>query len=250
MRARIPSHRNCPIELDTGMEGGYNKKMNADSHNRIDIHMGGPKSRKEKEYRTRRTEILEAAERLFAERGFHGATMSDLASVSEFSVGTLYKFFKSKEEIYYLLILEKLDLFNLKLATEVDRHPAGVAQIRELIEGSLDFFQTNREFFKIFILERANLESSAGATLAGELGKKYWTTITIFKRVMEKAILAGDIQKSSPQDLAYALVGILNSFAQHSILFPQPGELRLKGPFIYRLFLTGIIGKGLKEDAA
>ncbi len=184
---------------------------------------------------------MKAAEKVFAERGFHGATMSDLADTSEFSVGTLYKFFKSKEEVYYLLILEKLDLFHLRLKTQADQQP--VAQIRTLIEASLNFFQENREFFKIFILERANLESSVGATLAGELKKKYLTTLAIFQHVMEKAIHKGKLRKADPQDLANALVGILNSFAQHSILFPQPGELLEKVPFIHDLFLRGAAGK-------
>jgi len=217
--------------------------MNHRSQNEIHIHLEKAPTRKEREYRSRRADILKAAEKVFADRGFHGATMSDLADVSEFSVGTLYKFFKSKEEVYYLLILEKLDLFHVKLKTQVNQEPTGVAQIRMLIEASLNFFQENREFFKIFILERANLESSVGATLAGELKKKYLTTTAIFQRVMEKAIHKGDIRKSDPQDLAYALVGILNSFAQHSILFPQPGELLWKVPFIYDLFLKGAAGK-------
>lgn len=210
----------------------------------MNVHSEKPPSRKEREYRSRRADILKAAEKLFAERGFHGATMSDLADVSEFSVGTLYKFFKSKEEVYYILILEKLDLFHRKLETEVNQHSAGLVQIRVLIAASLHFFQENREFFKILILERANLESSVEAALAGELRKKYRTTLTIFKRVMEKAIHKGEIPKSNPEDLAYALVGILNSFAQHSILFPQPGELLLKVPFIIDFFLRGAIGNG------
>ena len=147
--------------------------------------------------------------------------MADLATVSEFSVGTLYKFFRSKEEVYYILILEKLDLFHLRLETEVNRHSPGLAQIRVLIETSLKFFQENQEFFKIFIQERSTLESSVEAALAEELRKKYLTTIGIVERVMEKAIQKGDLQPMNPQDLAYALVGILNSFAQHSILFPN-----------------------------
>jgi len=200
-------------------------------------------SRKEKEYLTRRADILKAAENLFAEKGFHGATMADLASVSEFSVGTLYKFFARKEEVYYILILERLDLFHLQLETEVNQYPAGLAQIRVLIEACLRFFQENQEFFKIFIQERSTLESSVGAALAEELRKKYLTTIGIVERVMEKAIRKGDLQPLNPRDLAYALVGILNSFSQHSILFPQPGDLLSKVPFIQDFFLKGALRK-------
>lgn len=78
-----------------------------------------------------------------------------------------------------------------------------------------------------------------------EFSTKYLTTINIIKRVMAKAIQKGEIQEMNPQDLAYALVGILNSFAQHSILFPQPGELVSKVPFIYDLFLKGVARRSL-----
>ena len=217
--------------------------MNQYSQNRIIVHMERTNSRKEKEYLTRRTDILKAAESLFAEKGFHGATMADLAAQSEFSVGTLYKFFGSKEEVYSILILERLDLFHLQLETEVSQHSAGLMQIRVLIEACLRFFQENREFFKILIQERSTLELSVGAALAEELRKKYLTTIGIVERVMKKAIQKGDLQPLNPQDLAYALVGILNSFSQHSILFPQPGDLLSKVPFIQDLFLKGALWK-------
>jgi AcrR family transcriptional regulator len=140
-------------------------------------------SRKEKEHLTRRADILRAAELLFAEKGFHGATMADLAAKSEFAVGTLYKFFGGKEEVYYILILERLDLFHLQLESEVNRHPGGLRQIGVLIEACLRFFQENREFFKIFIQERSTLESSVGAALAEELRKKNLTTIGIVRSI-------------------------------------------------------------------
>ena len=107
-------------------------------------------SRKEKEHLTRRADILKAAESLFAEKGFHGATMADLATESEFSVGTLYKFFGSKEEVYYILILERLDLFHLQLETEVNQHPAGLAQIRVLIEACLRILSGKSGVFQDF----------------------------------------------------------------------------------------------------
>jgi hypothetical protein len=110
-----------------------------------------------------------------------------------------------------------------------------------LIEACLRFFQKNREFFKIIIQERGVLESSVGADLEEELRKKYLTTIGIIERVMEKAIQKGDLQQINSQDLAYALVGILNSFSQHSILFPQQGDLLSKVPFIQDLFLNGAL---------
>jgi len=197
-------------------------------------------SRKEREYRVRRADILRAAEKLFAEKGFQRATMSDLADLSEFSVGTLYNFFKSKEEVYYTLILEKFGLLQRQLNMEVLKCPDGRSQIRALIEASLVFFQENQGFFRIFLQERSTLESSVGAAARGELRKKYLAYIDFVAHVMARAIKKGELQNLPPREFAYSLVGILNSFIFHWTLYPQGNELISKVPFIYDLFLNGV----------
>lgn len=61
--------------------------------------MGIPE-RKEREKRERKEQILEAARKLFQERGFLNVTMSDIAESAELSIGTLYLYFKNKDDIY------------------------------------------------------------------------------------------------------------------------------------------------------
>lgn len=56
--------------------------------------------RKEREKKQRKEQILEGARRLFQERGFLNVTMSDIAETAELSIGTLYLYFKNKEDIY------------------------------------------------------------------------------------------------------------------------------------------------------
>jgi TetR/AcrR family transcriptional regulator len=203
------------------------------------IHNFTEDSRKGREYLTRRAEILRAAEKLFAEKGFHGTTMLDLAKLSEFSVGTLYNFFKTKEEVYYTLLIEKLDLFHSKLGTEINQHPHGLVQILALIEASVKFFQENQDFFRIFIQERSTVELSVGAAAGKELRKRYLVYIDLVAKVMTKAIKKGDIQKFNPVEIAYSLVGMLNSLCTYWTLNPELKEFVSKVPFIYDLFLKG-----------
>jgi AcrR family transcriptional regulator len=203
------------------------------------IHNFTEDSRKGREYLTRRAEILRAGEKLFAEKGFHGTTMLDLARLSEFSVGTLYIFFKTKEEVYCTLLIEKLDLFQSKLNTEVNQHPPGVGQILALIGASVQFFEENQNFFRIFIHERSSLELSVAATEPKELRQRYLAYIDLVAKVMTKAIEKGDIQKCNPLEVAYSLVGILNSLCTYWTLNPELKEFVSKIPFIYDLFLKG-----------
>jgi len=63
--------------------------------------------RREREKLRQRGEILEIALNLFAEKGFHGVSMHEVAGKAEFAIGTLYKFFQSKEDLYKALVLEQ-----------------------------------------------------------------------------------------------------------------------------------------------
>lgn len=61
-------------------------------------------SRREREKIMHKKEILSAALKLFSDKGFHNVSMQDIANKSEFGVGTLYKFFESKEDLFEELI--------------------------------------------------------------------------------------------------------------------------------------------------
>ena len=60
----------------------------------------GITERKEREKKQRKEQILEAARRLFQERGFLNVTISDIAEAVELSIGSLYLYFKNKEDLY------------------------------------------------------------------------------------------------------------------------------------------------------
>jgi len=213
----------------------------ANLNNKMKVHITvNAKSRKGREYLFRRGEILKSAEKLFAEKGFHGTTMLDLAKLSEFSVGTLYNFFKTKEEVYYTLLIEKLDLFQSRLDTKINQHPPGLDQILALIGASVKFFEENQNFFRIFIQERSTVESSVGATAGKELRKRYLSYIDLVAKVITKGIEKGDIQKCNPLEVAYSLVGILDSLCTYWTLNPEVKEFVSKAPFICDLFLRGV----------
>ncbi len=69
----------------------------------------GTASRRERERAQRRDDILRAARVVFFERGFHLATVDDVAVAAEVSKGTVYLYFDTKETILAHLLLEGLD---------------------------------------------------------------------------------------------------------------------------------------------
>jgi TetR/AcrR family transcriptional regulator len=76
----------------------------------------GIQERKEREKEQRKQDIVDAAEKVFFSKGVKNATMDDVAEAAELSKGTLYLYFKNKEELYFAINYRGLciliDLFN------------------------------------------------------------------------------------------------------------------------------------------
>ena len=72
----------------------------------------GITERKEREKQQRREEILHAAEKVFFSRGFEKSTMEDVAEIAELSKGTLYLYFKSKEDLHMAVALKAIAMLN------------------------------------------------------------------------------------------------------------------------------------------
>jgi AcrR family transcriptional regulator len=114
--------------------------------------------RKEKEYLTHRGEILKMAEQVFAAKGFFLTTMDEIAQEAEFGTGTIYKYFPSKEDLYFTLIDEKMVEIN-RLAKAVLSEGAPVPErIEKMLRVQLEFIEKNRDFFRIYVSERNRFE--------------------------------------------------------------------------------------------
>ena len=75
----------------------------------------GIKERKKREREMRRQQIMVAAKRVFTQKGYEKSTVEDIAREAELSPGTLYLYFKSKDELYASLCLRVLRFINVKV---------------------------------------------------------------------------------------------------------------------------------------
>ena len=81
----------------------------------------GIQERKEREKERRRQQIIVAAKRVFSEKGFNKATMEDIAKEAELSPGTLYLYFKNKEELYASLSLRILQYLHIRVSHVINQ---------------------------------------------------------------------------------------------------------------------------------
>ena len=197
-------------------------------------------SRKEREYLVRREEILQAAERVFATKGFFHTTMNEIAGTAEFGTGTLYKYFKSKEDLYFTLIDEKTVEINELVKRQLTQEGSATERIRKAVLLQLEFIERNRDFFRIYISERNRFEWTVKDDLGKGIHDKMVSYISTLAQVMEEGIKAEELKILNPLDLAHALVGIVNSFLFEWLISPQPYSIISKVDLILEIFLKGV----------
>ncbi|MBW1866568.1 MAG: TetR/AcrR family transcriptional regulator [Deltaproteobacteria bacterium] len=117
----------------------------------------GIQERKEREKERRRQQIIVAAKRVFSDKGFNKATMEDIAREAELSPGTLYLYFKNKEELYASLSLRILQYLLIRVEHVNSEKDLGPDQkIDTLMEAMYDVY----DFDPLIIINMFHLQSS------------------------------------------------------------------------------------------
>src|SRR4030042_6923195 len=107
----------------------------------------GIKERREREEQGRLEAILRAASSVFARKGYYETRMDDIALEAELAKGTIYYYYKSKDEIFVHLLERESE----KVGEEIKRRIPRSASFREILEKVVDFSVDNFESHKSFL---------------------------------------------------------------------------------------------------
>src|SRR5512147_2422262 len=99
--------------------------------------------KREKRKAGQRQEMLETALALFSEKGYHNVSMHEIADHAEFAIGTLYKFFKNKEDLYKDLVLEQSEMFHDALMRAIEKPDDEVEKLRSFVRTKGELFRGN-----------------------------------------------------------------------------------------------------------
>lgn len=116
----------------------------------------GIQERKEREKERRRQQIIVAAKRVFSAKGFNKATMEDIAKEAELSPGTIYLYFKNKDELYASLSLRILHFLHLRMTHLDSDELSPEAKLETLKQILFDVY----EFDPLIVINMFHLQSS------------------------------------------------------------------------------------------
>lgn len=109
----------------------------------------GIKERREREEQARVTAILTAAKAVFASKGYYEARMEDVAEAAELAKGTIYYYFKSKDEIYARLIELEAEKASEEIRRRLSDKDTFFVTVEKILAFYVEYFNENPVFLKI-----------------------------------------------------------------------------------------------------
>ncbi|MBU2549317.1 MAG: TetR/AcrR family transcriptional regulator [Proteobacteria bacterium] len=204
-------------------------------------HRQAIQDRKHREREHRRQTILAAAKRVFFSKGYAKATMDEIAMAAEISKPTIYQYFKTKDDLYFSLVLPVLDELDrqwaeLEAGLEAGRYRSGARLVRDLFKAYYHCYETSPEGFMILeLLQQTNQVRELGVRTRAALSERGRSSFARGRHVLELGIEQGLIRPVDVHQAADILWGLFVGVVQLEIIKSQQKRPGLKGDALDRL---------------
>src|SRR5436305_11816385 len=173
----------------------------------------------------KRTRIMDAAIKVFAERGFHSATVAEIARAAGVADGTIYLYFKSKDDLLLRLFDEKMTELLAEARTGLAEEKTAPARLARFIQLHLALVERNPGLASVLIVE---LRQSAQFLKAADRAKLA-AYVDLIAEVVRDGQERGELSNGiSPSTVKRAIFGALDELALGWLLSGRKGSLSLK----------------------
>jgi AcrR family transcriptional regulator len=238
--ALAPAGRKGPPKAGRGGKGqGGSKRQGEGPPGDED----GRVARAREQRRTRRDQILRAAERVFAERGYHNASIADVIDAAGAARGTFYLYFDSKQKIFGELLDE---LFG-KLATcvrPVDLSPGASSpldQLRENVTCAMTVVGENLDLTRMLFRTSQGIDPEIDAKVAG-----FNAAVTqLIGRALRRGTEIGIVRPLDGEVVSHCIYGSVKELVSHFLATESYRQKPLPSVVdeILRYNLTGLVKK-------
>jgi AcrR family transcriptional regulator len=173
-----------------------------------------------------RAQLLDAAERIFARDGYRGASVEAIAEEAGYSHGAIYSNFKGKEDLFLVLVEERIDLRLAKVYQAADAELSGGHEPLEAARRFVAMLQQERQAVLLLVdfWNQAVREPDAAAKFAERHGRLQ----ALIGRIADSVVRDMGFELTGPRDqVATALIALSNGFAIERLANPDaaPDEL-------------------------
>ena len=181
--------------------------------------------------------ILESAMKVFSEKGFHEASVDDVANLAGVGKGTVYRNFPSKQDLFLALIEWGFNSLISEIVTKTKDIEDFLKKIEIAIETYLAFFEHKRNFYRVLIQERSIFREK----IERQFKEKYLAHLYLLEDYFKRGMKAGVFKKLDSRSASIALVGLINSLIYKWLISEKEYSLKKEKKIIMATFFDGII---------
>jgi len=184
-----------------------------------------------------RERVLEAALGVFSEKGFHVATMDEVAERAGVGKGTLYRHFANKETLFTELVRQRLEELEMKARTILDGQDDVLTMIAKYIRVYFEFFDRNQRLYRLIVQERHDL----GGQVQDLYLKQVKRRILVLRRKVFEAGQKGVLKPLDFETVFYGVMGFIHGIIQkwlaHECSYPLADEV----PSVLEVLFHGFV---------
>jgi AcrR family transcriptional regulator len=186
--------------------------------------------------RRRHERILEAALRVFTQKGYHEAAVDDIAADAETSKGGIYFHFPTKQAIFLALLDRTAALLRSKVEEAIRREPEPLARADLALSVVLETFGSHRTLSRLFFVEAFG----AGREFQERLAELRASFSGLIEEHLEEALRQGAIPPLDTRLASQVWFGALNEVVTRWVLDEQPRPLEEAYPGLRRMLRQSI----------
>ena len=187
-------------------------------------------------------QIIDAAVRVFARNGFYNSRVSDIAREAGIASGTIYLYFKTKDEILVTLFREKMAAFVSELRAEIARERDPEAKIRRLVRLHFEVLEASPDMAEVVQVELRQGQKFFRGASAHEVSAYF----DLIGSILHEGVAGGVFRKDLPVKIATKMLfGAMDQVTTSWILGKRGYRLADAAEPVANIFLKGVTGDGV-----
>jgi len=183
-------------------------------------------------------QIIDAAVRVFARNGYYNSRVSDIAREAGIASGTIYLYFKTKDEILVTLFREKMAAWVARVRGEIAGESDAVARLRKLVALHFAVLEQNPDLAEVVQVELRQGHKFFRGASAHEVSSYF----ALIQSLLEDGIAAGLIRPDVTAKLATKMLfGAMDQVATSWVLGKRGYRLTEAADAVATIFLRGVL---------
>ncbi len=185
----------------------------------------------------RRESIIQAAIEVFSKKDFKSASISEIAQKAGVADGTIYQYFKSKEDLFFSIPIEKTNEFRSQLELHLEGISGAFNKIRKFVWFFLYFFKTNPEYGRILMLEMRVSKTFAKTETYGFLKQSVSQVMNIIEEGRNEGVIRQD---TDVYVLRHLILGTLEHMVSRWLLKEEKYNLLEHHQEVSQILIDGL----------